>query len=300
MINFVSESEGMQLVKPTTEEQRYWDELVLQHRATVFSQSRYLNALSGDWMILFNSSRTGGMVCPFTVKAGKRILVNPVYHQFSEWVGEGSLTEDGLEVLKNNFPVAILNIDADLPIGVQCLHQLLTSNDLKLNDLAKRSLKKSLNYQIRLNQEVSSVYALISDEIVPKVAGMDAGNLPFLRRLVEAFENGGLRSYCAYENDRFVGGIWILENETRFMYLKGTAESEAKKNGAVYAMMHQAITDCFAEGKEFDFGGSNVASVQRFNYNFGGKDHAYTQLNWNHAPWWWNTLRNAKKRLRGK
>lgn len=235
------------------------------------------------------------MVCPYAKKAGQLILVNPIYHQYSEWIGEGEIDSKIIEKLRSNFKIAELNVVGNIPNTVQRVHQVLSGNEFKMNELAKRSLKKSLIYKISLNDEISLIKKLISSELTGRVQGMTSGNLPNLEKIALAYKNDGLRSYCAYENDVLIGGIWVIENETEFMYLKGTATAEAKKNGAMYAVMKNAIDDCVALNKRFDFGGSNAPTVQRFNYNLGGKDETYSQLKWNNAPFWWNTLRKVKK-----
>ena len=288
----------MNFINPTSAEQNQWDELVKKNNGTVFSESRYLNALDLDWMILYNENRTGGMACPYAKKAGQHILVNPIYHQYTEWIGEGSVDEKVIGKLRSTFKIAELNMRQIVPNSIERVHQVIISNDFKLNDLAKRSLKKSLIYQFSLNKEISLIKDLISSELTNRIAGMTSENLHNLEKVALAFQSDGLRSYCAYENGQLVGGIWVIENETECMYLKGTATPEAKKNGAMYGLMKNAIDDCIALNKRFDFGGSNAPTVQRFNYNLGGKDDFYSQLKWNDAPFWWNALRKIKKLMK--
>lgn len=288
----------MILIKPTAGEQIEWDSLVKKSRGTVFSESRYLNSLDLDWMICYNANRSGGMVCSFATKGGKRILINPIYHQFSEWIGEGEIDSNVLAFLKKNFPIAELNVREVIPGYNKLVHQVINSKEQSINTLGKRMLKKSQHYEIRMNTEIETIKQLIEEELSERIAGMTLRNLENLERLANAYSSDGLRSYCAYLENQFVGGIWILENETRFMYLKGTAFSEAKKDGVVYSLMNKAIQDCLELNKEFDFGGSNVPGVQRFNYNLGGIDIAYSQLKWNHAPFWWNGLRWLRRNLK--
>ncbi len=288
----------MILIKPTETEQKEWDSLVKKYKGTVFSESRYLNALDLDWMICYNNDRTGGMICPFTVKGGQRILINPIYHQFTEWIGAGSIDKDAIEFLKRKFQIAELNVRSIVSGSSQLVHQVINNKNRSINTLAKRMLKKSQHYEIRLNTEIEAIKKLIADELSDRIAGMTLKNLENLGNLAKAFSSSGLRSYCAYSENKFAGGIWILENETQFMYLKGTAFSEAKKDGVIYSLMNKAIEDCLNINKQFDFGGSNVPNVQRFNYNLGGVDNTYSQLKWNHAPFWWNWMRDLKNKIR--
>ncbi len=296
------QNETFHFVHPNAEEQQQWDLLVEQSDASVFSKSGYLNALIGDWTILYNQTRTGGMVCPFTVKFGQKILINPIYHQYSEWVGEGELTENGIEFLKTEFPVSQLCFRSEVSFlnaqNIKWKHQLIDSNNFSINVLAKRMLKKSEEYEIRLNDEISLIYDRIEKDLVGRVQGMNSENVKSLKNLVDNFAGNGFHSICAYRNEEFVGGIWLLENSNAIMYLKGSVIDSAKKDGVMYRLLFTAINETLSKNKTFWFGGSNVENVRRFNLNLGGTDVGYTQFLWNSAPWWWNLLRTIRQKLR--
>lgn len=291
-------SATFQLIKPTLSEQQEWDFLVEKHGATVFSQSIYLNALEGSWYILYNEKRTGGMVCPFIVKLGQKILMNPTYHQYSEWVGEGSLDNMVIDFLKTQFKISLLCHKSENQLlgleKVEWKYQLITNNNFSINTLAKRMLKKSENYLISFNSDVSFVFSRIETDLVGRVQGMNSSNVHVLKQLASNFENRGLISIIAENQKEKVGGIWLLENTNSILYLKGSVEEKAKKDGVMYRLIHEGILLAMDKGKTFDFGGSNVENVRRFNHNLGGTDLKYQQLNWNFAPWWWNLIRKTK------
>jgi len=253
-------------------------------------------------MILYNEQRTGGMVCPFTIKLGKKILINPIYHQYAEWIGEGELTETVVDFLKAEFPVSQLCFrSSDSFPNVQqmkWIHQIIDDKVFAMNSLAKRMLKKSQGYEIRLNSEISLIYERIEHDLVGRVQGMNSSNVNSLKKLVDNFSENGFSSVCAYSNNAFVGGIWLLENSNSIMYLKGSVIDSAKKDGVMYRLLFTAINEALEKNKTFWFGGSNVENVRRFNLNLGGKDIEYTQLLWNSAPWWWNLLRSLRQKLR--
>ena len=290
------------IAQPTVEEQKQWDQLVANSGASVFSESRYLNALLGEWVILYNEDRSGGMVCPFVIKLGRKILINPIYHQFSEWVGKGELTDEGITFLKSEFSVSQLFFRNDGFFEnchiIKRKHQIIESNEFLMNSLSKRMLKKSLVYEIRSNDEISLIYKQVDNDLIGRVQGMNKENVKHLKKLVESFKGNGLHSFCVYKNDAFAGGIWVLENANSWMYLKGSVTEIAKKEGAMYLLLSSAINQALSKNKTFDFGGSNAESVRRFNLNLGGKDVDYVQLLWNSAPWWWNLLRSLKQKIK--
>ena len=85
----------MQFVKADSpEKKKQWDDLVLLHGASVFSESTYLDATSEHWMILYTADLKAGMACPYAVKGGVKVLVTPFYNRFMEWIGEAVPEEE--------------------------------------------------------------------------------------------------------------------------------------------------------------------------------------------------------------
>ena len=80
-------------------------------------------------------------------------------------------------------------------------------------------------------------------------------------------------------------------------YIKGGARTDAKEEGAMYAMMQEAIQYALENQCVLDFGGSNVSGVQRFNKSFGAKDIFYHSLHWDTTPKWFRWIKAIKKGL---
>jgi hypothetical protein len=169
---------------------------------------------------------------------------------------------------------------------------------MQLNQQAKRSLKKAVEYQLDNNWEPALLFALIERELTHKVPGIDTYSLPRLRKLIGKNVELKIQQLNLRENGRWLGGVWYISGCDRLIYLKGTCEPEAKKNGGMYRLMEHLIQYSKEENKLMDFGGSNVENVRRFNLAFGAKDIGYSQVNWNKAPWWWNLLRKLKQKGR--
>ncbi|MGY8927293.1 MAG: hypothetical protein ACKVJC_08360, partial [Flavobacteriales bacterium] len=68
--------------------------------------------------------------------------------------------------------------------------------------------------------------------------------------------------------------------------LKGTVTEEVKKNGGMYLALNSAIETADSNNKVFDFGGSRISGVKKFNSNLGGEDISYYFLEENKAPLW--------------
>lgn len=281
----------MQLINAdSTEVKRKWDELVSSHKASVFSESTYLDATAGNWMILYSDNFKSGMACPYVLKGGVKVLVTPFFNRFMEWIGEPVREQELIRALKNEFPVADLQVGSGFSLN-QRIFQKLDPGTLKLNQQAKRSLNKAADLQVEQGERIPEMMNLLRNELQSRIPGINEETLPILEHLVNHYRHKGLVQFNLSGENEWLGGIWIIETGTTVLYLKGTTGEEAKKSGGMYKLMHHAIAYAHSKGKVFDFGGSNVESVRRFNLNFGAEDVVYSQLSWNNAPFWWKTVK---------
>lgn len=286
----------MQFVKADSKEKKkQWDELVSLHGASVFSESVYLDATSEQWMILCTADFRSGMACPYVVKGGVKVLVTPFFNRFMEWIGEPVPEQAIIGALKDEFPVADLQVGRGFS-GNQRIYQQLEPGKGKLNQQAKRSLNKAGGFMVTNEVNIPLMMELLKDELANKIHGINEITLRVLKKLVSDYSGSRLRQFNLYESNEWLGGIWILETDSTVLYLKGTTAEAAKKSGGMYKLMQTAVEYAHSGGKTFDFGGSNVESVRRFNLNFGAEDVVYSQLSWNNAPLWWKLV----KRIRDK
>lgn len=267
-----------------------WNQLVLQNKASVFSESNYLDATSENWMILYSDDLKSGMACPYVVKGGVSILVTPFFNRFMEWIGNPVPEEELVKVLENEFKVADLQVGRGFSLN-QRIYQRLEPGALKLNQQAKRSLNKAKKFSVKQEVNIPAMMQLLQTELANKIHGINTVTLPILEKLVFGYKDSRLGQFNLYDENEWLGGIWILETDSTVLYLKGTTTEEAKKLGGMYLLMLTAIEYADSRGKFFDFGGSNVESVRRFNLNFGAQDVVYSQLSWNNAPFWWRIVK---------
>jgi hypothetical protein len=95
-------------------------------------------------------------------------------------------------------------------------------------------------------------------------------------------------------NNKTAGGLIIMQLENRHVYLKGVCTPEVKKLGGMYAAMDKAISHAMEKNAIFDFGGSRIEGVARFNHNLGGENQFYTYTSWNEHPFWFKTLKKIR------
>lgn len=281
----------MQLIPANSDEVRkQWDKLVLLNQASVFSESVYLDATAENWAVLYTDDFKSGMACPYVVKGGVKILVTPFFNRYMEWIGDPVPEDEIIKALKKEFPVADLQVGRGFGLN-QRMYQKVEPGKLKLNQQAKRSLNKSTEYTVRREEDISSMMELLRNELANRIHGINEQTLPILEDLVTRYKNKRMGQFNLYKENDWFGGLWILETDSTVLYLKGTTTEEAKKSGGMYKLMLAAIEYADSKGKVFDFGGSNVESVRRFNLNFGAEDVVYSRLSWNNAPFWWRIVK---------
>ncbi len=284
----------MQFITPTETDKIAWNKLVVKHKGSLFSNSKYLDSTADKWLILYNDDQTAGMACPFTTKFGQPILYAPFFHRYIEWIGSTPNWKTIITELQTQFRVATAHVNGVIPDMKERHYQYIESNELNLNQQAKRSVKKAIDFQVIEKIAIDPLLQLIEKELSSKIASMNSETSQTLRKLVDSFASSGLIQLNLMKNDRWKGGIWLLENETTVLYLKGTVENDSKQNGGMYALMLFGIQYATSKNKRFDFGGSSVENVRRFNLHFGAKDAVYSHLQWNKAPFWWTVLRKIK------
>jgi hypothetical protein len=273
-----------------------WDNLVRQSGATVFSLSAYLDATADNWCVLYNEDRSGGIACPYTVKLGVKVLYAPFFHRYLEWTGANPPSPEELKTaLTLHFPVADANLKPfdGIPEGTK-IHQQVDKTSFQPNQQSKRMLKKAVVYTINQGRRQDELLQLLKRELSPRVASIDSHSLQLLEQLVSGFDDGQLIQLNLLEGTTWKGAIWLLPFNGRMLYLKGTVEPDAKNNGGMYLLMEHAIGLAFEHDLVFDFGGSNVEGVRRFNLNWGANDVAYAALHWNNAPLWWKMLKTLR------
>lgn len=290
----------MQLIVLTAEEKKAWTQLVQQHQGSVFSHAAYLDATADNWAVLFNADKSGGIACPYTIKLGQKVLYSPFFSRYLEWIGPEIADNDLMLALQKQFKVADFNYRNVLTDYAQLEYQSVSLSQLKLNNLAVRTLKKAGVFTSSMETNSPLLMPLITTELALRVKTLNDFTLPKLSKLVTSFTNNGLFQIDLFENEVWKGGLWLIETNEKVLYLKGTVQQEAMKKGGMYRLMYDAINYAHALDKPFDFGGSNIENVARFNSFFGAKSVNYAHVKWNEAPFWWKLFKKIKDKWKRK
>ncbi len=285
-----------------------WDALVKSDASvSVFSLSAYLDAVAEKWCVFTDEEYTKGIALPFTFRLGVKTCYTAVFLRYVEWIGEQTVQFDKLiSLLQAEFPGGQLCIKQDIlgyPSEEFVFQNIPVLAERTINSQAKRMLSKADKKQFQLEEvdSIQEIQAIISEELPQKIASINDVSLSALEKLTSHLKNENrLRIVAIKDQSITVGGLYLVEFNDTVLYLKGAFTKEAKDAGAMYFAMNEAIKQAQAAGKNFDFGGSRVEGVRRFNVNLGGHDQVYFSYEWNNAPFWFKLLKKARQAWKRK
>lgn len=285
-----------------------WDALVrTDSKGSVFSLSAYLDAVAENWCIWTNSNYTKGIAIPFTIRIGFKIVYTPIFVRYCEWFGEKDADfENAITRIKEQFKHGNFSVkeNFDSNFSSKLIFQNINYDQTpKYNTLAKRMFSKfdRTEFQIETIDDHSPILQIIRQELPQKIASINEISMKSLEKLIGNLKrSGNLKIVAVKEHDKIVGGIFLVENGSTVLYLKGAFSESSKKEGAMYELMHRSIENALQNKKIFDFGGSRIDGVRRFNVNLGGEDQTYYSYDWDMTPFWFRWLKKARKSWKKK
>lgn len=273
-----------------------WDKLVENTEGkSFFSYSWYLDSVAEDWCALVDDTYSQGIALPFTIRLGVETLYTPIFLSYVELLGKGADIPFYKAIITDRFKNIFLSTKQNI-FGKDSeiyVSQTIESKEFKLGSQAKRMLKKAekepLSVKGSLNYE--NILPVINSELINKFTGMNQSSLKILEQLMKSAKDRGiLKSFEISEG----GGIVCLEDDTQLFYLKGAVGESVKKNGGMYLALKAGVELALSNNKTFDFGGSRVPGVMKFNYNLGGKDREYFSYQNFNYPFWFLALKKIK------
>ena len=278
-----------------------WDELVKSTpNSSFFSYSWYLDAVAENWIIIVNDDYTSGISLPYIERASVKILYTPIFVRYIEFLGDEPFEGGISKLIQSHFQIIETTYNRPLFKGSneEVFQQITDFSSFKIKSQAERSLKKAekLEYKVEVSEDYSAIYKTIQNELLDKFSGLTEKSMISLEKLFEAAKKA--KVLCAYEvlnkDSSKVGGVICLENENSILYLKGAVNDIAKSDGGMYLALSTAIENAKSKNKSFDFGGSRIEGVQRFNHNLGGKDVVYYSYHIDNGPIWFKLARRIK------
>jgi len=291
---------SFQLIERQDLEVQKWDNLVDETEgASVFTSSFYLDAVAENWCVLINTDYTAGLALPYTIRAKRKILYTPIFISYLEILGSaemGQLREVILKKFKTievEFKQEVLGSASD--IFVTQFLNVEKKRKGQVNRMINKS--KRAGYEILETENWAAVFKILHAELNGKFSGMTEISLQRLKKAYSiSQEKGLLRTFEIVEGNKGLGGVICIEKNGQLLYSKGACSIEVRNQGGMYAAMNAAIDFANKKNLTFDFGGSRVEGVRRFNHAFGGEDLEYFSYRIDKSPLWFRWVRHLKKR----
>lgn len=283
-----------------------WRLLLAENEDVIFTSEAYYSPLAENWGAIILDDYQGALLVPFKKKLFWTWVYTPKFYRASYWMGEWDTTNQiaALELLEKTFSFGALNLGPADCLKNELPHQVIspeTYDEASYNTLARRMIRKAESVSIHLTNEWDETQFLtfLQAELGSKVDDFQGPSMHVFRDLLRSLQNAGIFHFeGAVVGGALVGGLISVQLPGRHLYLKGTANLEAKKSGAYYLLMHRAIKRAVAANAVFDFGGSRVEGVAQFNRNFGARDNEYTNYSWGSEPTPFKILKIILNRLK--
>jgi len=300
--------ENIELLEYHQIDKKRWDKSIAKAKNGLpYAFSTFLDLICPDWKALVNLEYSLLMPVCERAKGGITYLFQPNFCQqlglfytdeengieanrFLEFVtkrwkfAEFNMNYDNfLHLKKEKFTFSEgTNLELSLDKPIEALRKNYGSN-------CKRNLKKAEK------SNVSICYDISADKVINlfrenKGEEVDAWKDPEYRILKQIINNsvssktGMLIGVKNFENEYCAGGFFLLDKK-RAIFLFSGSNQEAKKERAMFLLMHTAITFFAKSGKQiFDFEGSNNENLARFYSGFGAENRPYPIITINNLP----------------
>ena len=278
-----------------------WDELVGRtSESAVFSYSFYLDAVAENWCVLVDDDFKVGVALPYTVRAKQKILYTPIFVSYLEVLGSIDTSLHLKKIILKKFKTSEIEFkQAILGTPQEVFITQFLNTESKRKGQVNRMLNKSKRADLVVipTQEWEDVFSILSSELKGKFSGMTESSLKRLKKAYSSAQKHNLlKTFEIRKGNECVGGVICIEKNGHLLYSKGASRSEVRDEGAMYAAIDAAIDYALEHNLKFDFGGSRVEGVRRFNHAFGGEDLEYCSYRIDKSPAWFKWVRRLKKR----
>jgi hypothetical protein len=279
-----------------------WDACLLQSRnGLIFGCSFYLDAVCNQWdALIWNDYEA---VFPITRNSKIRVhyFFNPIFALQLGVFSKIPITQKLLESFFIQIPAKIKLIDIYLNEGNQYRgNQFITSNrvcqqidltqpyeqiSIHYSTNLKRNLVKARknNLEIVLSKEGKSVVSLFRENGGESIKDITALHFDRLENLMDRLiERKLCKIYECWCGKELLAAACFSFFNNRLTYIKGGSTDKGRDLGAMHLIMDEVIHLNVGKDLQFDFGGSSIPAIQKFNKNFGAKNYKYQRLYRNH------------------
>jgi hypothetical protein len=292
----------MKLVQRKDIDTKKWDAVIgASPVENIFQYSWYLDIVSPDWSALISENYKTILPVPFTKKLNVRQFYQAQFTREYTIIGADFNFQQAVEFLAAHFK-AIHFRNGEKGIikgGKKRTHQFINlETEFKENysTNAKRILKKATDFKLESSTDVGVLIKIFKDHVAHKIETLSKKDVQVLEALMKkmiSLKKGEL--LLVKKGNEIVAAGFFMFDKTRVTYLKGASSESAKKEGAMYFLLDQALKKYASRYSIFDFGGSDVDKVAEFYHKFGVEDRVYYDYKIDDLPFWFKALKKLKR-----
>jgi hypothetical protein len=269
-----------------------------------FCQLEYLDAVADNLVFLIEEGK-GGIALPYKTRLGVKTVYTPVFCRWIGFVGkQPRTTEKQVEAISMELKQADVYAFKDLRNEQKetLIYQTVNGQQYALNTQAKRKLKKGAkeNWKISWDNSAEEAIDVIESSLKNKFKTLEDSSFPKLRQLAFNFKKTDQLKVISLldAEQKIIGALLLIVSGDKILYLKGACKETTKMNGGMYYLMNEAIQNALVSGKTFDFGGSRISGVRKFNLSFGAVDQHYFHVKWNKGPSWYSLIKKIRNKIK--
>ncbi|MEY4658884.1 MAG: hypothetical protein RJB36_650 [Bacteroidota bacterium] len=286
----------MKLLASQHIDKRKWDEMVASdEQLDFFSLSWVWDVLHPNWQMLCSNQGDYLGPIPLARKFGFSYRLQPFFIRSLNFVPSSVASfPELIQFLASSSPYIHLNFastESTLCTGLGQFQQLALEPSIEelrigYSSNAKRLLKKIPNkYRFESMNSPEYFVSFFKDQKGEELNGFTGAVWNRLSDFLIETQQKGLLSLRVVKEDSNIlaAGAFISFKGTCYFF-KGTATSEGKKNGAMYFLLDQAISEVQPTHHTLDFVGSNNEAIAQFYRKFGAANKSYSILKRNNLP----------------
>lgn len=282
-----------------------WDSCIEQaSNGIIFAYSWYLDSVCEHWDALIADDYDAIMPLPWRKKWGINYIYTPFFLNqlgvFSRQPVAPKIVDEFLADIPAHFRYVDLSLhQSNLTVGkdfgierrsIQYIdlnrsyEQIQKEYSENLQRNLKKAEKNGLKTALNIRPEtVLEIFRKVQGEKLEVFKNRDYENL--LRLMHTLIQRGLGETVGVYSSgNALLAAACFMKSHRRIIYLKGAANEEGKSTGAMHFLMDKYIIQNAGKDLIFDFGGSSVDSVARFNNSFGSKEAVYLRIQRNNLP----------------
>lgn len=283
-----------------------WDNCIESSiNGVVYPYSYYLDQVSPGWAAIIDGDYESVMPLPVKKKWGVRYIMQPIFVQqlgvFSSSPVSEDIVKSFLDHIPKEYRYIIYPLNTFNPLNNSEKFTTIKNSTYELDLIStydqlysnyssntKRNLQKSVKEKVFVTKN-SNPDPIIESFRTHRGKGirlLGAQEYNTLRHLIySGLHRGNAIVYSSYDsNNNFCAGVVFVHSHKKSILLFSGSTPEAKKNGAMTAIIDTFIKENAGTNLILDFEGSNDANLARFYAGFGSKECVYLHILFNNLP----------------